>query len=135
MTLAPAVATIHEMQRLKLIDRAKKVGAYLGEKLNALKGKHPSVGDVRGLGMFWAVEVVKNRETKQPLNTMQDKISGAALVVDQVAAEMMKRGVTVQAWISHFVIAPPLIISEAEIDQGVEALDAALAIADAAIVA
>jgi len=83
--------------------------------------------------MFWAVDLVKNKETKDPLNTMRDKISGTPLVVDQVAAEMMKRGVTVQAWISHFVIAPPLIISEAEIDQGVAALDAALGIADAAI--
>jgi taurine--2-oxoglutarate transaminase len=77
--------------------------------------------------------LVKNKETKQPLNTMQDKISGTPLVVDQVASEMMKSGVTVQAWISHFVIAPPLIISEAEIDQGVAALDRALAVADAAI--
>jgi len=45
---------------------------------------------------------------------------------------MMKRGVTVQSWISHLVIAPPLIISEGEIDQGVAALDSALAIADQA---
>src|SRR5262249_35797368 len=133
MTLAPAVATIHEMQRLNLVDRAKKVGAYLGEKLKALAGKHPSIGEVRGLGMFWALDLVRNKDTKQPLNTMQDKISGTPLVVDQVAGEMMKRGVTVQAWISHFVVAPPLIISEAEIDLGVAALDQALGIADAAI--
>jgi taurine--2-oxoglutarate transaminase len=85
--------------------------------------------------MFWGVDLVKNKETKQPLNTMADKISGTPLVVDQVAAEMMKRGVTVQAWISHFVVAPPLIITEAEIDQGVAALDAALAVADAAVAA
>jgi len=133
MTLAPAVATIHEMQRLGLVERAKRVGAYLGEKLKALAARHSSIGEVRGLGMFWAVDLVRDKETKQPFNTMQDKISGAPLVVDQVATDMMKRGVTVQAWISHFVIAPPLIISEAEIDSGVAALDAALAIADAAV--
>src|SRR6476660_205991 len=100
MTLAPAVATIHEMQRLNLVERAKKVGPYLGDKLKALAAKHASIGDVRGIGMFWAVELVKNKETKEPLNTMRDKIEGKPLVVDQVAAEMMKRGVTVQAWIS-----------------------------------
>ena len=133
MTLAPAVATIREMQRLGLIDRAKRVGDYLGDKLKALGAKHPSIGEVRGLGMFWAVELVKDRERKEPFNTMLDKIAGQSLVVDQVAAEMMKRGVSIQAWISHFVIAPPLIISEAEIDQGVEALDQALEIADRAI--
>jgi taurine--2-oxoglutarate transaminase len=135
MTLAPAVATIHEMQRLGLIDRANKIGAYLGEKLKALVVRHPSIGDVRGIGLFWAVELVKNRQTKQPFNTMRDKVEGKPLVVDQVAAEAMKRGVALQAWVSHFVIAPPLIIEESEVDAGVAALDAALSIADAAVTA
>ena len=133
MTLAPAVATIREMQRLGLVERANKIGAYLGEKLKALAAKHPSIGDVRGIGLFWAVELVKDKQTKQPFNTMRDKVEGKSLVVDQVAAEAMKRGVSVQSWVSHFVIAPPLIITEAEVDAGVAALDAGLAIADAAI--
>jgi len=133
MTLAPAVATIHEMQRLGLVDRANKIGAYLGEKLKALAVRHPSIGDVRGIGAFWAVELVKNKQTKQPFNTMLDKVEGKPLVVDQVAAEALRRGVAVQAWVSHFVIAPPLIIEESEVDAGVAALDAALSIADATV--
>jgi len=133
MTLAPAVATIHEMQRLGLVDRANKIGAYIGEKLKALPARHPSIGDVRGIGAFWAVELVKDKQTKQPLNTMLDKVEGKPLVVDQVAAEALKRGVALQAWVSHFVIAPPLIIEESEVDEGVAALDAALSIADAAL--
>src|SRR5882757_2320387 len=133
MTLAPAVATIHEMQRLGLVDRANKIGAYIGEKLKALPARHPSIGDVRGIGAFWAVELVKDKQTKQPFNTMLDKVEGKPLVVDQVAAEALKRGVALQAWVSHFVIAPPLIIKESEVDEGVAALDAALSIADAAL--
>jgi len=133
MTLAPAVATIHEMQRLGLVERANKIGAYLGDKLKALAVRHPSIGDVRGIGAFWAVELVKNKQTKQPFNTMSDKVEGKPLVVDQVAAEALKRGVALQAWVSHFVIAPPLIIEESEVDAGVAAFDAALSIADAAI--
>ena len=133
MTLAPAVATIHEMQRLGLVDRANKIGAYIGEKLKALPARHPSIGDVRGIGAFWAVELVKDKQTKQPFNTMLDKVEGKPLVVDQVAAEALKRGVALQAWVSHFVIAPPLIIEESEVDAGVAALDAALSIADAAL--
>jgi taurine--2-oxoglutarate transaminase len=133
MTLAPAIATIQEMQRLDLVNRANKIGAYLGEKLKTLAAKHPSIGDVRGIGLFWAVELVKDKQTKQPFNTMRDKIEGKPLVVDQVAAEALKRGVALQAWVSHFVIAPPLIITEAEVDAGVAALDAGLAIADAAL--
>ena len=133
MTLAPAVATIHEMQRLDLVNRSRTMGIYLGEKLNALKAKHPSIGEVRGLGLFWALDLVKDRTTREPLNTSQDKVDGKATIVDQVAADMLKRGVSIQAWISHLVIAPPLIIEKHEIDVAVEALDAALSIADAAI--
>ena len=133
MTLTPAVATIHEMQRLGLVDRANKIGAYIGEKLKALPARHPSIGDVRGIGAFWAVELVKDKQTKQPFNTMLDKIEGKPLVVDQVAAEALKRGVALQPWVSHFVIAPPLIVKESEVDEGVAALDAALSIADAAL--
>jgi taurine--2-oxoglutarate transaminase len=130
LTLAPAIATIHEMQRMKLVERAAEMGPYLGEKLAGLKEKHASIGEVRGLGLFWAVELVKNRKTKQLMNTMAEKVAGKPTVVDQVAAEMMKQGVSVQAWISHFVIAPPLIVEKSDIDLGVAALDRALELAD-----
>jgi len=130
MTLAPAIATIREMQRLNLVDRAAEVGAYLGQRLSALAEKHPSIGQVRGLGMFWAIDLVKNRRTKQPLNKISEKLGTEPLVVDRIAAEMMKLGVAVQAWISHLVVAPPLIIQKHEIDTGVAALDQALSIAD-----
>jgi taurine--2-oxoglutarate transaminase len=131
LTLAPAIAAIREMQRLDLVQRAQSTGAILGKKLAALKEKHRSVGDVRGIGMFWAVELVQDRETKRPFNTKADKVAGKPLLVDRVSAEMMKNGVYLQSWISHFVIAPPLIITEAEIDTAVGVFDRALSIADA----
>ncbi|HTR37653.1 MAG TPA: aminotransferase class III-fold pyridoxal phosphate-dependent enzyme [Bryobacteraceae bacterium] len=130
MTLAPAVATIREMQRLNLIKRASVMGEYLGEKLRSLARTHPSIGEVRGLGLFWAVDLVKNRQSKEPLNTMPDKLADTPLVVDEVAAEMMKAGVAVQAWISHLVLAPPLIVEKSEVDLAIAALDSALALAD-----
>src|SRR5277367_1327818 len=133
MTLAPAVAAIHEIQRLDLVTRSREMGKYLGEKLNALKQKHPSIGEVRGLGLFWALELVRDQAAKTPFNTMKDKVDGKVAVVEQVAADLLKRGVSLQAWISHFVVAPPLIVEKEEIDFGVEALDQALAIADNAI--
>ena len=133
MTLGPAVATIEEMQRLKLVERSAVLAPYVGAKLEALEAKHPSIGDVRGKGLFWGVELVKNRETKEPFNTMADKVEGKPLVVDQVAAKMMTMGVSQQAWVSHFVIAPPLIVTEVELDYGIGALDEALAIADALV--
>lgn len=130
LTLAPAIAAIGELNRLDLIKKARTMGEYLGKKLNELKPKHSSIGDVRGIGMFWAVELVRNQKTKEPFNTKLDKVSGKPLLVDKIAAEMMKNGVFLQAWISHFVVAPPLIITKEEIDIGVKALDDALKIAD-----
>lgn len=133
MTLGPAVATIEEMQRLDLVERAASLEPYVREKLEALKARHPSVGDVRGLGLFFGVEIVKNRATKQLFNTMRDKVEGKPLVVDQVAARMMAQGVSIQAWVSHFVIAPPLIVTKEELDLGIAALDEHLSIADALV--
>ena len=133
ITLGPALTTIEEMQRLRLVERAAELEPYVRTKLEALKVKHPSIGDVRGLGLFFAVELVKNRQTKQPFNTMRDKVEGKSLVVDQIAAKMMADGVAQQAWVSHFVIAPPLIVTKEELDFGIDALDRHLAIADALV--
>ena len=130
LTLGPVAATIRELREKDLIGRSARMGEVLGAKLKALTKKHPSVGDVRGRGLFWAVELVRDRKTKEPLNTPHDKLAGRPTVVDRVAGEMFKRGVFCMAWVSHLIVAPPLIISEAEIDRGVQALDAALAIAD-----
>ena len=127
------MATIEEMQRLNLIERAASLEPYVRQKLEALKAKHASIGDVRGLGLFFAVELVKNRTTKEPFNTMSDKVEGKPLVVDQIAAKMMADGVAQQAWVSHFVIAPPLIVTKEELDIGISALDKHLDIADALV--
>jgi taurine--2-oxoglutarate transaminase len=131
ITLAPAVATIHEMQRLGLVERARELGPYVEAKLQQLKADHISVGDVRGKGLFWAVDLVKNRTTKEPFNTYADKVSGKPLLVDQIAGKILAEGITIQAWVSHFVVAPPLIVTKEEIDRGIAALDKHLTIADA----
>jgi taurine--2-oxoglutarate transaminase len=131
LTLAPAIAAINEIKRLNLIERAVEMGEYLGKKLNELKERHKSVGDVRGKGLFWAVEIVKDQKSKEPFNIKEDKVAGKPLIVDKVTAEMMKNGIYMQGWISHFVIAPPLIITKEEIDLAVKAFDEALKIADA----
>jgi len=133
LTLAPAIAAIKEIKRLNLIERSAKMGVYLNKKLEDLKTKHKSIGDVRGIGLFWAIELVKSKKTKEPFNTKEDKIKGNKLMVDKVTAEMMKNGVYMQGWISHFVIAPPLIISEDEIDAAIGALDTALTIVDSEV--
>jgi taurine--2-oxoglutarate transaminase len=130
MTLLPAVATIKEMRRLGLVERARELAPFVEEKLRGLKAKHRSIGDVRGKGLFWGVDLVKNQASKEPFNTYTDKVSGKPLVVDQIAAKTMADGVILQAWVSHFVIAPPLIITKEEIEHGIDVLDRHLQIAD-----
>jgi taurine---2-oxoglutarate transaminase len=133
ITLGPAVAAIEETQRLGLVERAAELEPYVREKLEALKAKHVSIGDVRGLGLFFAVDLVKDRATREPFNTMRDKVDGKSLVVDQITAKMMADGVAQQSWVSHFVIAPPLIVTKEELDFGIDCLDRHLGIADALV--
>src|SRR5258708_4893516 len=90
LTLAPAVAAIREYKRLNLLAKSHEMGEYLGARLNELKAKHQSIGEVRGMGLFWGVELVKNRTSKEPFNTYIDKVAGTPLLVDKIAAEMMK---------------------------------------------
>jgi taurine--2-oxoglutarate transaminase len=131
ITLKPAVATIREMQRLGLVERAATLGEYLGEKLRELKRKHISIGEVRGKGLFWALDLIKDRATKEPFATYADKAARKPLIVDQIAAECTADGMTIMPWVSHFVIAPPLIITEEQIDFAVTLLDKHLGLADA----
>jgi taurine--2-oxoglutarate transaminase len=133
LTLAPGIAAVREYRRLGLVEGAKGKGEYLGKRLRELKEGHPCIGDVRGLGLFWAVEVVRDRVSKEPFYGQPDKLAGRPSPLDPVGAELMKRGVYLMNWLSHFVIAPPLIVSEQELDEGVNALDASLHILDAEV--
>jgi len=130
ISMAAMEAAIREYERLDLIRRSRVMGEYLGKRLMELMERHRSVGDVRGKGLFWAVEIVKDREKKTPFNTREDKLMGRVLMTDRVASRMREEGVLIMNWITHFVIAPPLVVDEEDIDKGVEALDKALEIAD-----
>jgi taurine--2-oxoglutarate transaminase len=130
ITLKPAVATIREMQRLGLVERSASLEPYMRDKLEGLQRKHVCIGEVRGKGLFWALDLVKNRTTKEPFATYADKVSGKALLVDQIAAKCVAEGMTIQSWVSHFVIAPPLIVTKEQIDFGIGLLDKHLAMAD-----
>lgn len=133
LTLAPAVAAIGEYRRLELLVKSRRDGEYLLTRLREVQERHPSVGEVRGLGLFAAVELVRDRSTREPFNTEDDKLAGRPLVAERVAAVMMREGVYCVAWISHLVIAPPLIVTREELDRGVEVLDRALSVADAEV--
>jgi taurine---2-oxoglutarate transaminase len=132
LTLAPGVAAISEYRRLGLIEKSRKDGEYLMQRLREIQSRHPSVGEVRGLGLFAAVELVKDRTTREPFNTEDDKMAGRPLLVEKVTAAMMKEGVFCIGWVSHLIVAPPLIVTREELDHGLAVLDRALGIADEA---
>ncbi len=133
LTLAPGAVAIGEYRRLGLIEKSRKDGEYLLARLREMQERHPSIGEVRGLGLFAAVELVKNRKTREPFNSEDDKMAGRPLLVEQVTGAMMKEGVFCIGWVSHLIVAPPLIVTREELDHGLEVLDRALAIADAKV--
>ena len=123
-------AAIAEYDKLFKSGLPQKASQHLEKKLYEMGDKHICVGDVRGIGHFWALEIVKNRATREPFDYKADKLSGKALMTAKIAGDAMKQGLYMAAWYDTLVIAPPLIITEDQIDEAVEILDKALKIGD-----
>ncbi|MEU0677634.1 aspartate aminotransferase family protein [Streptomyces sp. NPDC006172] len=130
LACAAAVATIGVMAEEGVVDNAKRLGASVVEPgLRQLAERHPSVGEVRGTGMFWAIELVRDRETREPL-VPYNATGEANAPMLAFASTAKKAGVWpfVNMNRTHFV--PPCNASEAELKEGLAALDTALSAAD-----
>ncbi|NYV75454.1 aspartate aminotransferase family protein [Streptomyces sp. UH6] len=130
LACAAAVATIRVMEEEGIVENAARLGAeVLGPGLRELAERHPSVGEVRGVGMFWAVELVRDRATREPLvpynATGEDNAPMAAF-----AAAAKANGLWPFVNMNRTHVAPPCTITESELKEGLAALDAALAVAD-----
>jgi taurine--2-oxoglutarate transaminase len=130
---AAGLAAIETYEEENLIDHASEVGEYLGDCLDDLAETHPSVGDARGVGLFRGIELSKDPDERVPFGEREDKISTGSTVVDEVAAAAAEDGVYVANMINTLIIAPPLPITESDIDEAVEVLDSALEVSDAAM--
>ena len=129
LACASAVASIEAFREEGVVENAAEVGAYLGERLRGLADDHPSIGDVRGLGCFWGVELVKNRATREML--VPYNASGeAAAPVARMAKAALERGLYLMTHWNVIMVVPPLTITREEVDEGVAILDEALAITD-----
>jgi len=128
-----ALAVIPIYQEDNLIENSEKMGKYLLEKALELKNKHPSVGDVRGLGLFVGLELVKNKKTREPIMPLNAKIQPGPNPKLAVAQKLGELGMMAMAANPGNVIAmaPPLIVTKDEIDEGIAKMDQALAVADA----
>jgi len=115
-----------------LADRAEAMGRRLMAGLQELCARHPSVGEVRGRGLLACLELVKDRDTREPLSPQrtEEVLAPAMAAVRKTIQE--KRAIPLWRW-NLIVLAPPLTISEDDIDFGLDALDAGLAVADSAL--
>jgi taurine--2-oxoglutarate transaminase len=129
LACAAALASINVLQEDGIVDHVRKMGEYLGHRLTALAEKHRSIGNVRGMGLFWTIELVKDRASKEPLRRATEKY--ARTVVSQISEYLLReKNIYIPADKFGVWIVPPLIVTQKEIDFLVDAIDDALAIAD-----
>jgi len=129
LACASAVASIEAFKEEGIVENAAEMGGVFAEKLHALQEKHPSIGEVRGLGCFWGLELVKNRETREPL--VPFNATGEAFApVARVYKAALERGLYLMTHWNVVMVCPPLTITREEIDEGIATLDEALSVAD-----
>ena len=123
MSLAASIATIEVMEEEDIVGNAKRMGKVMAALHDDLKAEHPSVGDVRSIGLFGVLELVSNRETKQPLLTAE---------MGKVSAYLKEHGLYHFAPGNLLFTNPPLIITEPELKEAFDIINQALQIADQA---
>jgi taurine--2-oxoglutarate transaminase len=116
LACAAGVATLEVYEEDGLIENAAKVGKHLGERLEAIKARHPSVGDVRYIGLFSAMEIVRNRESKEPI----DPLTGTQKV-------LRAEGLFTFNFHNVLFVVPPLCITETQLDEGLAIIEKAIA--------
>jgi taurine--2-oxoglutarate transaminase len=120
------------MEDERLVERSAQMGEIMASHLARMKAAHPSVGDVRSIGLFGVIELVKDRDTREPLAPWN---AAAAQMgpMNKVAARLRELGLhTFVRWNWIFTV-PPLVISEEDLAKGFEWIDDALRIADQAV--
>ena len=129
VSLAALLANIHVLREDKLIERSASLGSSLSRMLSELKEKHPSVGDVRSIGLFGVIEIVRNQETKEPMSLY----NRSSPEIDAFKKYCFEHGLYLSIhWQKAFII-PPLVITEEQLAEGIAIIDEALKITDKAV--
>lgn len=129
ISLAAAVANIQVMKDDRIVEHAAAMGPVLHKLLTDLGESHPSVGEVRSIGLFGILELVKNRETKQPIAPW----NGSSPEIAAFRKYCLEHGLFLYTHWHTALIIPPLIITEAQLKEGFEVLNQALEITDRAV--
>ena len=129
---AAALETLKIYEDENLIENAAEMGGYMNEQVELMKAKHPSIGDFRNTGLLGCIELVKNRDTKEPMALFNAK-PDEMVVMNKVAAKIKELGMyTFVRW-NYIFIAPPLCITKDQIDEGLAIISEAIKIADESI--
>jgi taurine--2-oxoglutarate transaminase len=127
LATAAAAAAITVMREEHIVENAARIGAeVIGPGLHELAQRHPTVGEVRGVGVFWAIELVKNRSTREPLAPY----GGSSTAMNAVIASCKARGLLPFANFNRIHVVPPCTVTDDEAREGLAILDAALDVAD-----
>ncbi|MDQ6823887.1 MAG: aminotransferase class III-fold pyridoxal phosphate-dependent enzyme [Candidatus Eremiobacteraeota bacterium] len=124
LAMAAALAALRAYRDEHLFERANQIETWLRDALGTLKQKHAIIGDVRGVGAMFAIELVKDRKSKEPLVPWH---GAAAAVMKNFFSGLLRRGVYAFGRFNVIMVAPPLIIHKSELDAGIAALDETLA--------
>lgn len=126
---AAALENLKIIEEDNLVERAAEMGQYIEAEVVKLKAKHPSIGDFRNTGLLGCIELVKNRKTKEPVTPWNAKPSEME-VTNKMAAKIRELGMfTFVRW-NWIFIAPPLNVTKAEVDEGLNIISQAIGIAD-----
>jgi taurine--2-oxoglutarate transaminase len=128
VSLAAAIANIQVMQSDRLVERAEAMGRVMSDMLAELVDRHPSIGDARSIGLFGALELVRDRETREPMAPY----NGSSPEMVALRKYLLDRGVFLYTHWHTVLIIPPLIITEEQLAEGLAILDQALEITDRA---
>ena len=124
LACAAAVATIDVMKEERVVEHAADIGErVIGPGLRALQKKHKLIGEVRGQGVFWAMDLVTDRSTRAPLAPY----AGSSAAMNELIAECKKRGLMPFTNYNRMHVVPPCNISEAEVLEGISIIDESLA--------
>jgi taurine--2-oxoglutarate transaminase len=130
LACAAANASIKAFKEEGIIEHARMLGTdVIGPALQELQDRHPSIGEVRGLGVFWAIELVRSRETREPLVPYNAAGTDNAPIAELVAA-CKQRGLWPFTHFNRMHVVPPITISVDELREGLEIIDDALTVAD-----
>jgi taurine--2-oxoglutarate transaminase len=129
LACASAIASIEAFKEEGIVENAAEMDGVFAEQLQNLQRKHPSIGEVRGLGCFWGIELVKNRETREPFVPF-NATSEAFAPMARVWKAALERGLYLMTHWNVIMVCPPLTITRDELDEGIAVLDEVLAVAD-----